>query len=91
MLGFQIQQDAIEGDEPFNVATGEIHRVDTWRDLSRWRRGLSRHWYVKLFNLLLFCASLVTAGLGTYSSVVGIIDGFSRQGAASSFGCRAPV
>ncbi|ORX83508.1 hypothetical protein K493DRAFT_342015 [Basidiobolus meristosporus CBS 931.73] len=91
MLGFQIQVDATKGDKPFDVATGATHRVDTWRDLSRWRRGLLPQWYIKLFNFLFFLAALVTAGLGIYSSVQGIIQGFSRQGAASPFGCQAPV
>jgi hypothetical protein len=45
----------------------------------------------KLFNLFLFLISCVMAGLGTYSSIQQIAQGFEQGGAASSFGCTAPV
>ncbi|KAK9761411.1 hypothetical protein K7432_013708 [Basidiobolus ranarum] len=91
MLGFDMQKDALQGEKPYDPITGATHRIDTWRDLSRWRRAFSKHWYVKTFNFLFFLAALATAGLGIYSSVQGIIDGFNQSGAATSFGCSAPV
>ncbi|ORX92640.1 hypothetical protein K493DRAFT_285576 [Basidiobolus meristosporus CBS 931.73] len=91
MLGFEIQRDAMEGEKPLDINTGAIHRIDSWRDFSRWRRGIAKRWYVKLFNFLFFLAACVAAGLGIYSSIQGIIDGFAHKGAAPSFGCRAPV
>ncbi|CAK5267813.1 unnamed protein product [Mycena citricolor] len=65
-LGYDVLSDAMAGDKPYDPDSGaSYHRVDTWRQWSRWRRGLfSGHWYFKLFNFILFSASLSMAGLG---------------------------
>ena len=40
-LGFQVQADAALGDRAYDPAQPSpfAHRVDTWRDWSRWKRG----------------------------------------------------
>ena len=88
---FAIQRDAAKADHPYDPSTGTRERIDTWRDWSRWKRGLAPHFYIKLFNFLLFLASLATAGLGAYSSIIGIEEGFARSGAAVSFGCTPAI
>lgn len=88
MLGFQMQRDAARPDASFSSASGQ---VDSWSNLSHWKRAFVRNWYFKIFNLLLFIGASVSAALGIYSSIKGIIAGFQGQTVATSFGCRSPV
>jgi len=88
--GYLIQEDAIHPDETFDPATGIVHRIDSWRSLSRWKRGLKRQWWLKLFCFAFFLASLTTAGLGMMASGQGIKAGFAT-GHATSFGCNSPT
>ena len=46
---------------------------------------------LKVWYAIMTLASLATAGLGAYSSIVAIIAGFKTGGAATSFGCKSPV
>lgn len=65
---------------------------DTWRQWSRWRRGLfSGKWHYKLFNIFLFLGSAAMACLGMYGSGKAIQETFAIAGAATSFGCKSPV
>ncbi len=78
--GYQMKIDAAIND------TG-----DTWRDLSRWKRGLfTGKWHYKLFNIIIFLAALSMAALGMYGSGLSIKAAFAA-GAATSFGCTSPV
>ncbi|KAF7979763.1 hypothetical protein HWV62_40780 [Athelia sp. TMB] len=92
-LGFQVQADAALGDRAYDPAQPSpfAHRVDTWRDWSRWKRGLFPMFGLKVWYAIMTLASLATAGLGAYSSIVAIIAGFKTGGAATSFGCKSPV
>uniref|UniRef100_A0A0W0FFB4 Amino acid transporter transmembrane domain-containing protein n=1 Tax=Moniliophthora roreri TaxID=221103 RepID=A0A0W0FFB4_MONRR len=65
---------------------------DTWRNLSRWKRGLfgGGNGYFNLFNLILFLGSASMACLGMYGSGTSIRETF-KHGAATSFGCKSPV
>jgi len=89
-VGFVVQVDAIEAEYKPGMGIDQYRR-DTWRNFSRWRRGFAKRWWLNIFNTLLFLAALATAGLGAFSSIEGIIAGFSRAGAATSFGCTPPV
>jgi len=89
MLGFTVMTDALKADPAYQPGV-EVSRIDTWRDMSRWKRGLGRFWYIKLFNFLLFLASMATAGLGSYSSIEGIKAAF-KISSATAFGCNSPV
>jgi hypothetical protein len=92
MLGYEVQRDAVAADEYVNEQTGQPgQRQDTWANWSRWKRGLSRRWYVKLFNFLFFLAALATACLGMYTSGLAIQEGFATSAAATSFTCQSPV
>lgn len=109
-LGYQIQADAALGDSEFNPASPMAHRIDSWRQFSRWKRGGEFHLldfshamlyshrrlvipklWLKTWYLVFGLASLAAAGLGAYSSIEGIIKGFKKDGAATSFTCRSPV
>lgn len=84
-----MQRDAVVSHPAYDPSVAYPVVMDTFRDRSWWTRAIRRHWYWKLANMVLFLAALVTAGLGSYSSIEGIIAGFA-SGAASSFGCKSP-
>ena len=87
-----MQHDAIEGQPAYTPgAAVETLRPDTWYSWSRWRRGFAKRWWLNIINFTMFLAALATAGLGSYSSIQGIRATFAQVGAATSFGCQAPV
>lgn len=69
MLGLDMQLDASLADEPFDPHSPHPpKRIDTWRDISRWRRGFMeggrKRLLFKTSNLFWLLCSLATAGLG---------------------------
>jgi hypothetical protein len=96
MLGFSIQRDAAatndrarESEGGFDPTTGLTTRSDS--GAKRWFRGfLAGRWYIKLLNLVLAVGALVTAGLGMYSSIEGIMEAF-QGGRNTAFSCVGPV
>jgi len=94
---YLVQLDAAAEDAPYSPGS-QLHRRDSWRDWSRWRRGLlgslqHRRPLMQAFkwmNFVLCLAALATAGLGIYGSGLSIAAAFDSS-AASSFGCAAPV
>lgn len=105
-LIFYIKRDAMEGDVPFTPGS-PAQRQDTFSQWSRWRRGLfgGRYELPLLFgkpvvipglivkSVLLICTlgSFTLSGLGMYGSGESIKQTFAAGGAATSFGCAAPV
>jgi hypothetical protein len=91
-MGIKIQEDAVLPEEEYDPVTMTCGpRVDTWRDWSRWKRGLfKKHFYIKAFNLIFFLCSLCTAALGMYATGTGLQESFAT-GHATSFGCQSPV
>lgn len=65
------------------------NRIDTWRDLSRWKRGFLPYWYYKVFLILLFLGALSLAGLGIYSGIETAIVAYAES-ATTAFSCIAP-
>ena len=89
MLGLSIQRDAVGEDEGFDPSTGRTTRHDS--GAKRWARGfMAKRWYVKLLNAIVGVGALVTAGLGMYSSIEGIMDAF-QGGRNTAFSCTGPV
>jgi hypothetical protein len=88
MLGCDIQFHAIQEGEGFDPATGVTTRHDN--GMKRWLRGARKRWYINLWNLFLFLGALVTAGLGCYSSIKGLISAF-QAGRSTSFSCAGPL
>lgn len=50
LMGYWMQRDAMKADGEWRpgMAPGST-RIDTWRDMSRWKRGFKKYWYIKLF------------------------------------------
>lgn len=88
-FGFQIQRDAMTAEEEFDAANGTYRRIDS--GITRWVRGFKVKWMFNTFNFIYFLGALTTAGLGMYSSCLGLIDAFNGTSAATSFGCATPV
>ncbi|KIJ93769.1 hypothetical protein K443DRAFT_111538 [Laccaria amethystina LaAM-08-1] len=91
-LGYDVITDAMGSDELYSPGKGASCRIDTWRDWSRWKRGLfGGRWYFKLFNLGMALGGLVMACLGMWGAGESIKEVFANSAAATSFGCKAPV
>ncbi|KZP18705.1 hypothetical protein FIBSPDRAFT_893296 [Athelia psychrophila] len=90
LCGHWMQRDALLGDQPWEpgMAPGS-NRIDTWRDLSRWKRGFLPYWYYKVFLILLFLGALSLAGLGIYSGIETAIVAYAES-ATTAFSCIAP-
>lgn len=89
MLGFEIKQHAMQPGEGFDPATGRVTRLDS--GFARFKRGFSRQWYIKTFNLFYMLGAACCAILGAYSAIQGIVSSFQSNPAVSSFGCSSPV
>ncbi|KAG0203013.1 hypothetical protein BGX28_004567 [Mortierella sp. GBA30] len=91
-LGYDVITDAMSEDAIYVPGSGITGRVDSWKEGSRWKRGIwaGRVWF-KVLNFILFLGFLTMAALGMWGSGVSIQQGFQIKGAATSFGCAAPV
>ncbi|POY72763.1 hypothetical protein BMF94_4170 [Rhodotorula taiwanensis] len=94
MLALEMHKDAMKADEPFETAGVAPRQADTWRQASRWRRGIfggtMKSTILKFVYFVFFLASLATAGLGMWASGTDLREALAA-GAASSFGCASPV
>ena len=75
-LAYMCQKDAARGEETWRPGMPYgSNRIDTWRDMSRWKRGFGgKYWYVKPFLILMFVGALVLCGLGAYAGVEGFVS-----------------
>lgn len=100
-LIFYIKRDAMQGDRLYTPSQ-PVQRQDNWSQWSRWQRGLFGGHYeligvtipailVKAVLLLVTLGSFTLSGLGMYGSGESIKSTFAAGGAATSFGCSAPV
>lgn len=90
LLGWWMQKDACAGDKPWEPGMEKwANRVDSWRQASRWKRGLRKHWYAKLFLFLLFLGALSLCGLGLYAGIESAIEAYAKN-ATTAYSCRAP-
>ncbi|KAJ7745981.1 transmembrane amino acid transporter protein-domain-containing protein [Mycena metata] len=94
MLGLDLQIDAALEDEPFQTPGVAPRQVDTWRQLSRWKRGIfaggRKRLYWKIANFFFLLASLATAGMGLWATGTDLKEALAH-GAATSLGCAPPV
>jgi hypothetical protein len=88
-IGYRIKKDAIRDGEGFDPATGRVTRLDT--GFQRWKRGFMKSWLSNLLNLIYLLGAAVTAGLGAYSAIKGLIAGFQGTHAVTSFSCKSPL
>lgn len=101
-VGFDYARLSCEKTDPGNLQAMEgeaewqpgmainSNRIDTWKDMSRWKRGFRKNLAFKLVLILAFFCSMALCGLGAYAGVEGIILTFAAAGHAPSFSCRAP-
>ncbi|EMC93302.1 hypothetical protein BAUCODRAFT_235731 [Baudoinia panamericana UAMH 10762] len=90
LLGYWVQVDAAKGDNPWTPDMApRSNRIDSWKDKSRWTRGLSKYWYAKLFLALLFVAALANCALGIYAGIETAIGAYGA-GYLIPFSCYAP-
>jgi len=88
LVGYNCQKDAMLPEEEFNPVTGEVKRVDNgWK---RWIRGYKKKFAFNTFDLLYSLAALGTAGLGLYTSIIGMHDTFANT-SITSFSCANPA
>jgi hypothetical protein len=85
MLGAVIKRDAMEDGEGFDPATGRTIRNTT--GTRRWIGGYMKKPLINTWNVVFMLGSLVTAGLGCYSSIKGLITAF-KNGTSTSFSCK---
>ncbi|KAG6900814.1 hypothetical protein C0993_000133 [Termitomyces sp. T159_Od127] len=91
-VAYDVATDAMVADKAYVPGQGTSGRIDTWRQWSRWRRGIfSGRWYFKLFNFGAGLACLAMACLGMWGSGKTIQQTFLHANAATSFGCNPPV
>ncbi|KAF9201901.1 hypothetical protein BGZ49_007904 [Haplosporangium sp. Z 27] len=91
-VGYDVITDAMSEDAVYVPGNGVSGRVDTWKDASRWKRGLfTGRVFFKAFNFILFVGFLVMACLGMWGSGVSIKAAFDGGSTATSFGCASPV
>lgn len=92
-LTFDIQVDAMRNDKPFAINAsrdGHSHRVDTWKQWSRWKRGLTTgNIAFKSFLAVLSAGSVSMALLGIGGCIVAINETF-KKAAPTPFGCITP-
>ncbi|KAL1406722.1 hypothetical protein Q8F55_006126 [Vanrija albida] len=93
LLGHWVQTDALEGDaNQGRLVEGKdplTERVDTWRDLSRWRRGFKRYWWAKTWLLIQTLCSLGLSALGMYAGIESAKEAYAKGG-ISAFSCISP-
>ena len=87
-IGFQIKKAAIQSGEGFDPATGQTVRHDN--GMKRWIRGYKKDFALNTFHMIFFLGSFVTAVLGVYSAIVGMISSYAT-GATTTFSCNSPV
>ncbi|KAJ7159620.1 transmembrane amino acid transporter protein-domain-containing protein [Mycena filopes] len=94
MLGLDLRIDAAIADEPFHTPGVAPQQIDTWLQISRWKRaflaGGRKRFYWKIVNLLFLLASLATAGMGLWATGTDLKESLAK-GAATSLGCNPPV
>lgn len=88
MVGYRSQKDAMLPGEGFDPATGQVIRQDS--GFRRWMRGYMRNWHINTFDVLYFLGALCVAGLGIYSSCIGMHQAFSA-GRMTPFTCVNPA
>lgn len=89
-FGMQIQEHARHPDETFDPVTHRVTRIDTWMQLSRWKRGFRKQWWMKIFCLGFGLAAATCAVLATYAAIKSIIEDF-KAGHATDFSCKSPL
>jgi hypothetical protein len=91
LLGHWVQRDAMVGDRPWRPGMEPYsNRIDTFRNLSRWKRGLQRYWYYKLAIVVYVLAGCGLVVCSFYVAVLQAKKSFNENQIVRPFACRAP-
>ncbi|KAG1897827.1 transmembrane amino acid transporter protein-domain-containing protein [Suillus fuscotomentosus] len=93
IMGYFLQVDASKDDGEFDINNPYAHRVDSWKDISRWNRAFfsnTWHFFFAAWNFLLTLACLACAILSAYSAVNTIVTAFQSSSSAA-FSCHSPL
>lgn len=91
-LGLDVQLNAMKADGPYDPVTKGTHRLDTWKQASRWIRGFKTKWWLNIFHALFFLASLATAILGVYSSALELKKAYGPDSNLNgAFSCKGNI
>ena len=88
MIGYKAQRDAILPEETFDPRTGIVVRKDA--GIKRYMRGLRKHWLINSWDMILFLGAASTAALGTYASIMLLIQGYQDNPSQAAFSCQSP-
>lgn len=88
MIGYTVQKDSMLDGDGFDPITGNTMRADS--GVKRWIRGYQKRWLFNTFNTIFMLGSAVTAVLGIYSAVTGMIASY-KIGSLVSFSCCSPT
>jgi hypothetical protein len=89
-IGLDMHVGAMKADGPYDPVTRQTNRLDTWHQRSRWTRGFADKWLSNSLNFIYFLASLTTAVLGIYASIVNLIAAYAN-GTNPAFSCNANI
>lgn len=49
LVGHWVQKDALQGEQAWEPGMEPWStRIDSWKDMSRWKRGFKKYWYAKI-------------------------------------------
>lgn len=88
MVGFNVLKDSMTEQDVFIPSTGEVRRADG--GFQRLWRGYKKKLFMNLFDTIYFLGALVTAILGIYASIVGMIDSYKGT-QVQAFSCCSPT
>lgn len=88
MVGFNVLKDSMTEADHFNPSNGTLVRSD--RGMPRLIRGFKVKFWLNSWNVVFFLGSCVTAVLGIYASIIGMIDSFNGA-SVKSFSCTSPT
>jgi uncharacterized MAPEG superfamily protein len=89
MLGFKIQRDSILPEETFDVATGQVNRVDS--GMKRWIRGFKKELLWNLFDLIYYLGSCTTCVLGLYAGFKTLVEAYQTSENLAAWRCQSPT
>lgn len=87
-VAYNCQNDAVLPEETYNPVTGVVTRVDS--GVKRWMRGFRQKIFLNTFDFIYFLGALVSAGLGLYATIEGMIKIFGET-PITPFTCGSPA
>ena len=90
-IGYYIKVNALRDGEGFDPTTGIVTKHD--EGFARAMRGFMSggwHKFLNMWNVIYMFGALITAGLGAYAAIQGLIDAFENP-QLNAFSCTSPL